>query len=589
MGKPDAASFDEATLIAPPLQSGPKPSGRAPAAESDAGITPASPVASPDIINTISRRLRRVKKRRFSPLTRRILVLNMLPLAMLIGGVFFLDQYEQELLESEISALRVQAEIVAAGLGEGATRGLSATNQRLDPELSREMVVRLVQPTGVRARLFMSTNELVADSLNLPGLGLQRIEVTELPPPHGWSPADWIDGIGDWFDSILAYRRRSYPAYSESAVQLARDYEEVVIALRGGAASAIRTDRRDRRILSVAVPVQRYKEVLGALMLSHDDATVAASLRQVRLDILKVSLVALIATVLLSLYLAGTIARPIRLLAAAAQRVRSSDGGEPTIPDLSERRDEIGDLSLALHEMTNTLWKRMGAIESFAADVAHELKNPLTSLRSAVETAARIENPEQRTKLMAIVLDDVNRLNRLISDISRASRLDAELMRADLTPIDLADLLQNMLGIYRGQALEQKVAVELITQGKPPFQVRGHEGRYSQVFANLIENALSFSPPDAKVTVTLAHDGGLVIVAVEDNGPGIPDNKLGAIFDRFYSERPAAEQFGKHSGLGLSIAKQIVETYEGSIVVANRRNTGGKVLGARFTVTLPVA
>jgi two-component system sensor histidine kinase ChvG len=513
----------------------------------------------------------------------------MLPLAMLVGGVFFLDQYEQELLESEISALRVQAEIVAAGLGEGATRGLSATNQRLDPELSREMVVRLIQPTGVRARLFMSTNDLVADSLNLPGLGLQRIEVTELPPPNGPSWTDWIGGIGGWFDSILSYRRRSYPAYSESAVQLARDYEEVQIALRGGAASAIRTDRRDRRILSVAVPVQRYKEVLGALMLSHDDATVAASLRQVRLDILKVSLVALIATVLLSLYLAGTIARPVRLLAAAAQRVRSSDGGAPTIPDLSDRNDEIGDLSLALHEMTNTLWKRMGAIESFAADVAHELKNPLTSLRSAVETAARIENPQQRARLMAIVLDDVNRLNRLISDISQASRLDAELMRVDMSPIDLGELLQSMIGIYRPQASEQKVAVELAMHGKPPFLVRGHEGRFSQVFGNLIENALSFSPPDAAVTVTLSHDGGTIVVAVEDSGPGIPENKLQAIFDRFYTERPAAEQFGKHSGLGLSIAKQIVETYDGSIVAANRTDSVGKVLGARFTVTLPAA
>ncbi len=441
----------------------------------------------------------------------------------------------------------------------------------------------------MRARLFLPTNELIADSLSLPGLGAQRIEVTELPPPRGPSWRDWFDSIGGWFDALLSYRKRDYPSYGESSVQLARDYEEVLVALRGGAASAIRTDRRDRRILSVAVPVQRYKEVLGALLLSHDDASVAASLRQVRLDILKVSLVALIATVLLSLYLAGTIARPIRLLAAAAQRVRSSDGGEPTIPDLSERRDEIGDLSLALHEMTNTLWKRMGAIESFAADVAHELKNPLTSLRSAVETASRIENPEQRAKLMAIVLDDVNRLNRLISDISRASRLDAELMRADLAPIDLGELLQSMIGIYRGQASEQKVAVELATQGKAPFLVHGHEGRYSQVFANLIENALSFSPSDAAVTVTLNHDSGSIVAVVEDSGPGIPDNKLAAIFDRFYSERPAAEQFGKHSGLGLSIAKQIVETYGGTVVAANRLDGDGKIVGARFTVTLPAA
>lgn len=557
------------------------------------GQEAASKVAPPDggapLGATARKHRRRFRKRRFSPLTRRILVLNMLPLALLIGGVFFLDQYEEELLESEISALRVQAEIVAAGLGEGATRGLAGASQRLDPELSRQMVVRLIQPTGVRARLFLPTNELIADSLNLPGLGAQHIEVNELPPPEPPSWTDGFDNIGTWFDSLLSYRRHTYPAYSESAVQLARDYEEVVVALRGGIASAIRTDRRDRRILSVAVPVQRYKEVLGALLLSHDDASIAASLRQVRLDILKVSLVAFIATVLLSLYLAGTIARPIRLLAAAAQRVRSSDDGEPTIPDLSDRRDEIGDLSLALHEMTNTLWKRMGAIESFAADVAHELKNPLTSLRSAVETAARIENPEQRAKLMAIVMDDVNRLNRLISDISLASRLDAELMRVDMSIVDLGELLDRMVGIYGVRGSDQQVAVEFVLLGKPPFRVRGHDGRFSQVFNNLIENALSFSPQGGKVAVSLARDGGTVVATVEDDGPGIPDNKLEAIFDRFYSERPVAEAFGKHSGLGLSIAKQIVETYGGSIVAANRRDPAGTTLGARFTVTLPAA
>ncbi len=239
--------------------------------------------------------------------------------------------------------------------------------------------------------------------------------------------------------------------------------------------------------------------------------------------------------------------------------------------------------------MTNALWKRMGAIESFAADVAHELKNPLTSLRSAVETAARIENPEQRAKLMAIVLDDVNRLNRLISDISQASRLDAELMRVDMLPVDLGELLENMIGVYRSQAQEQKVTVEFSTQGKPPFLVRGHDGRFSQVFRNLIENALSFSPPDGVVGVTLGRDVRTIVATIDDNGPGIPDNKLAAIFDRFYSERPAAEAFGKHSGLGLSIAKQVVETYDGSIVAANRRDSDGKILGARFTVTVPAA
>jgi len=512
----------------------------------------------------------------------------MLPLALLAGGVIFLGQYEDELIEGELSALRVQAEMVAAGLGEGATRGITANDQRIDSELARQMVVRLVQPTGVRARLFVTTGELVADSLTLPGLGAQRIETAELPPPREPSWTDVIDEIPGWFDQLLAYRR-TYPPYSESAVQIARDYQEAALALRGNTASAIRTDRRDRRILSVAVPVQRYKEVLGALMLSHDDSKVGASLRQVRLDILKVAGISLLATIMLSLYLAGTITQPVRRLAAAAARVRSNDGDKPSIPDLSDRKDEIGDLSGALREMTEALWKRMNAIERFAADVAHELKNPLTSLRSAVETAARVENVEQRNKLMGIVLDDVNRLNRLISDISDASRLDAELMRADLQPVDLQLMFEEMIDIYRGAQLQKAdVKAELVVQGKGPFRAQGHDGRLGQVFRNLLDNAISFSPQGGTITVTLSRDGGSAIVMVEDQGPGIPDNKLEAVFSRFYSERPEGERFGMHSGLGLSIARQIVETYRGTIIAANRRDERGKVCGARFTVMLPV-
>jgi len=513
----------------------------------------------------------------------------MLPLALLAGGVIFLGQYEDELIEGELSALRVQAEMVAAGLGEGATRGITANDQRIDAELSRQMVVRLVQPTGVRARLFVTTGELVADSLTLPGLGAQRIEVAELPPPSEPSWTDVIDEIPAWFDQLLAYRR-TYPPYGESAVQIARDYQEVALALRGNTASAIRTDRRDRRILSVAVPVQRYKEVLGALMLSHDDSKVGASLRQVRLDILKVAGISLIATILLSLYLAGTITQPVRRLAVAAARVRSNDGDKPAIPDLSDRKDEIGDLSGALREMTEALWKRMNAIERFAADVAHELKNPLTSLRSAVETATRVENPEKRAKLMGIVLDDVNRLNRLISDISDASRLDAELMRVDLQPVDLQTMFEEMIDIYRGAQLQKSdIKAELVVLGKGPFRALGHDGRLGQVFRNLLDNAISFSPPGGTITITLSRDGGSAIVMVEDQGPGIPDNKLEAVFSRFYSERPEGERFGTHSGLGLSIARQIVETYRGTIIAANRRDDRGKVSGARFTVMLPVA
>ena len=530
-----------------------------------------------------------LERGKFSPLTRRILALNMLPLALLAGGFTFLAQYEDALIDGELAAMRVQGEIVAAGLGESVVLGAEEADQRIEPEAARQLLVRLVQPTGVRARLFLDSGEMVADTYTLPGITPGRIQVTELPPPDQRNYFEWFDNAVHWVGNMLSLRS-AYPPYNEAMVQLARDYQEAMEALRGNKASAVRSDRGQRLILSVAVPVQRYKQVLGALMVSHDDSTIAASVREVQLDVLRIAAVALAATVLLSLYLGGTIVRPLRRLAAAAASVRSNDDDKPEIPDLTDRRDEIGDLSHALRDMTDAIWKRMDAIESFAADVAHELKNPLTSLRSAVETTLRLENPEQRAKLLQIVLDDVNRLNRLISDISEASRLDASLMRAQMVPVDLAVLLQEMVSVYRAtQADRAGVNLLFSAIGQVPFIVGGQESRLSQVFRNLLDNALSFSPADGKIFVTVQRQFDFVVASFEDEGAGIPENKRRAIFDRFYSERPAGEQFGAHSGLGLSIAKQIIEAYRGTIEATNRRDPSGKILGATFTVKLPAA
>jgi two-component system sensor histidine kinase ChvG len=345
-------------------------------------------------------------------------------------------------------------------------------------------------------------------------------------------------------------------------------------------------------ILSAAVPVQRYKQVLGALMLTRDNRAIAASLREVRYDMMVIAAAALGITVLLSLYLAGTITQPIVRLARAADEVRLARESRPEIPDLGKRGDEIGDLNDALRSMTDALWQRIGTIESFAADVAHELKNPLTSLRSAIEVAARPNlEPERRDKLMAIVFDDINRLNRLITDISDASRLDAELMRGEVKQVDLNALLSDMV-IHYAITAEQKggVEVEYRLASNPPFLAHGHDGRYGQVFRNVIDNALSFSPSGSKIVVELsrAPRGGPFTVTIDDEGPGIPQDNLESIFERFYSERPT-EHFGQHSGLGLSICRQIMETYGGSISASNRRAADGRVLGARFTVRVPAA
>jgi two-component system sensor histidine kinase ChvG len=443
----------------------------------------------------------------------------------------------------------------------------------------------------VRARLFSETGELLGDSEILSESG--RIHSAPLPPPEMRveTPERFGDQVGDWIARQMT-RADRYPEYIERASPTMRDFPEAASALRGFNASAVRIAPDGRLLLSAAVPIQRYKQVLGALMLTRDNRAIAASLREVRYDMLTIAVAALGITVLLSLYLAGTITQPVVRLARAADEIRLAKESQPQIPDLGRRGDEIGDLSDALRSMTEALWQRLNAIESFAADVAHELKNPLTSLRSAIEVAARPNlEPAQREKLMAIVLDDINRLNRLISDISDASRLDAELMRGEVKPVDLQAMLTDMVKHYASRAAQKSnVEVELRISANPPFLAHGHDGRYGQVIRNVLDNALSFSPANSKIVVELTREprGGPFVITIDDEGPGIPDDNLESIFQRFYSERPI-EHFGQHSGLGLSICRQIIETYGGSIAATNRRSDDGRVLGARFTIRVPVA
>jgi len=340
-------------------------------------------------------------------------------------------------------------------------------------------------------------------------------------------------------------------------------------------------------MFSVAIPIQRYKQVLGVVMLSTGSSEIEEELRTVRLELLRIFGVALLVTVLLSFYLAGTIARPIRRLAAAAERARGRRA-RVEIPDFTRRGDEIGDLSGSLREMTDELWQRMNAIESFAADVAHEIKNPLSSLRSAVETATRIEDPANQRRLMAIILNDVQRLDRLITDISDASRLDAELGRVEPEPINIAAMLRALADVHEAARTDNSPRLVLaIGKTDRPLIVPGIETRLSQVFRNVIGNAVSFSPPGGEIRLTARQDGRAAIVTVEDEGPGIPDEKFTAIFDRFYTERPLGEQFGTHSGLGLSISKQIVEAHRGMIWAENHKDANGGTIGARFCVRLP--
>ncbi len=549
------------------------------------GKTVEAPAAAADRRHeAAARRLRR--RRWLSPLTRRILMLNLLALALAVAGLLYLGEYRRELVEQEFASLSIEGRLFAGALAESGVVADEEGVERLAAENARDTLRRLTAISLNRARLFASSGELLVDSTRLAG---GQIEIQLLPPaPDGSLIETLAESIYDAVTGAMPGDAR-LPLYREVSNPRVPTYPEAARALAGEPARELRADGAGGLVLTVAVPVQRYRQVLGVLLLSGDGRAIEEAVRDVRFAMLQVFAVALAVSVLLSLYLAGTIARPIRRLAEAADRVRHGQRRGTAIPDFGGRRDEIGDLAGSLRDMTEALWARMDAIESFAADVAHEIKNPLTSLRSAVETAARIEDPQQQKKLMAIVLDDVQRLDRLISDISAASRLDAELSRAESEPVDIARMLRTLGEIdetTRGPD-EPRLVLDLAIHQS--LVVPGIESRLAQVLRNLIANAVSFSPPGAEIRVSAARDGRDVRVVVSDEGPGLPEGKLEAIFDRFYTERPAGEKFGTHSGLGLSISKQVVEAHGGTILATNRRDADGRVVGAQFVVTLPVA
>ncbi|HYM31431.1 MAG TPA: stimulus-sensing domain-containing protein, partial [Candidatus Cybelea sp.] len=450
----------------------------------------------------------------------------------------------------------------------------------------RQILRRLAAATDTRARLFDEEGTLVGDSRVLLAAGRNVVSRVLPPPDKPGMGLKLAEAAYNWVINLFP-SSEDLPVYEERPDQEGDDYQEVIYALGGDAASAVRLNGDGVKIISVAVPVQGLHKVLGAVLLSVDSRDIDSEVRNERLNVLKLFGIILAVTALLSAFLAGTIGRPVRHLAQAADRVRRLRGRRVSIPDFTARRDEIGDLSGALRDMTDSLYRRMDAIEAFAADVAHEIKNPLTSLRSAVETVERTNDPDKRRRLMAIIIDDVRRLDRLISDISDASRLDAELSRAESEPMDMAPLLRAMVEIYGETAGDKGPRFELRLDPSPnALVISGIESRIGQVVRNLLENAISFSPPGGTIRLSGKREYGHVSVAVEDEGPGVPENKLDAVFDRFYSERPTSETFGKHSGLGLSISRQIIEAHGGTIRAENRKDADGRILGARFVFEL---
>jgi two-component system sensor histidine kinase ChvG len=529
----------------------------------------------------------------FSSLQRRIIFFNLTGLAILVMGVMYLNQFRSGLIELRVQALRTQGEIIAIALAESSALGPGQPDY--DPVRANVVLNRLSQPTGVRARIYDRQLRLTGDSRSLSPSGTPII-VGKLPSP------DDRESTGVLLQFEAAYRRfielfrEKPPVYTEVTVAgISRD-KEVYEAARGRISHAVHVNSAGDLIVSVALPIQRFKTVLGVLVLSTEGEDVNAIVQNERIVILQVFIIATLVSVALSVLLANTIADPIRKLAEAADPSgtgpsRPVNPEQVEIPDLTYRTDEIGDLSSALMRMTAALYRRIAAIESFASDVAHEIKNPLTSLRSAVETLGYARTPEQQERLLDVIQKDVKRLDRLVTDISNASRLDAELVREHMEGFDLGALITAMAEQIRRQSEDRQVSIA-VDLPRDALIARGLEGRIAQVVTNLLDNALSFSPPGSTITITGERiQDEHIQITVEDQGPGIPDDNLSSIFERFYSERPQEEAFGNHSGLGLSISRQIIEAHGGRIWAENIRPPNARhdssAEGARFIVELP--
>ena len=558
---------------------------------------------------------------------------------MLVVGFLLLDQFRADLIEARVQSLTIQADIIAAAVSASATGDTDsitidpdkllqlapgqsvapspsdddATQFSINPALVGPFLHRLVTPTRTRARIYDSDGRLLLDSRSFSARG--AVEHSDLP--------DASERRG-FADRIVARLRSLFltstaPRAEDPWATNGLTMPEVAGALQGKTQSLVRVNHMGETIVSVGVPIQHMMATRGALLLSTQGGDIDRVITSARLAQLRFFLVLAIVMLVLSLSLANTIAEPVRRLADAAERVRRGIRSRQQIPDFTARSDEIGHLSRALRDMTQALYNRLDAIESFAADVAHELKNPLTSLRSALETLPKVNRDHSRDRLIAIMQHDVRRLDRLISDISDASRLDAELARGEAGPVDVAALLRAVVSMAQdssrgGARVELSIPVRRGKNASVDYFVLGHDSRLAQVVTNLIDNACSFSEPGGIVRVALERTSARkepegkqfvhnVVVTVDDDGPGIPPHALERIFERFYTDRPS-QGFGQNSGLGLSISRQIVEAHGGRIWACNRQAELARVpvgppehsdsdetvrhgAGARFIVELP--
>ncbi|HQT85609.1 MAG: histidine kinase [Acidiphilium sp. 37-64-53] len=532
---------------------------------------------------------------RISPLLRRILLVNALPLALIVAALLYLDQYQHGLLTAEVTALREQARIYAGALAESAVQTNAANQPTINPDLARPLLYRLIEPTpNAQALIYGNDGQVIANSRIRQGPG--GAIITE-PLPSVRPRGDFDRAVSFLYDQFLAFLPNpDIETTGANGAAAGLGWQPSVReALRltsakpdHQAAPFIRRAPDGRLLVTVAEPIIRSKQSVGVVLLTREATEVDRAVFAIRVSILGLFVLALVLTVLLSAYLARTIATPLLRLAVSASRLREGRAAlaEPVPPAIAARQDEIGTLARALADSAHALWARMDAIERFAADVAHEIKNPLSSIRSAIETIRRMDDPVRAARLFDIIAQDVQRLDRLISDISDSSRLDSEMSRTAMEPVDLAPILSALAEIHDATRKDNDPVLVLDAPASG-LTIRGAESRLVQVLRNLIGNAVSFSPQNGKIWLRGRETGNIIEIAVEDEGPGIPDAKLNDVFDRFYSERPQTESFGSHSGLGLSISRQIVEAHRGRITAENRRNSTNTITGARFVIRIP--
>ncbi|WP_343520867.1 ATP-binding protein [Sphingomonas sp.] len=496
-------------------------------------------------------------------LTPRILAVNIFALAMLAGGFFYLDSFRARIVDDKVEQAGREARLIAQAVA------------MTPPDDRNALVLRIANEAGLRIRLYDHSGRVRLDTK---ALGLHNIVLRD-PDKDPWNQtaARILDAI---IDTVAGADRA--PQFRERALDKGLDWPDLATALRTGEASASVWRAPDRTPVITAAASYGPE---GAVFTTDNAREITQTVRIERFRLGVVLAVVMGLSIFLSLFLARTIVRPLRRLARAAVRVRLGRAREVVVPRLPERRDEIGHLARSLSDMSQALRARIDATEAFAADLAHELKNPLASLRSAVDGLANVRDPELQERLLAIVRDDVHRLDRLISDISEASRLDAQLSRAKFESVDIVAMLDGLIAQRGERGIAREVRLRFDQPMGPIPRVMGEGARLERVFENLIDNAISFSPEGGLVTLSVATVDDRLEVRVEDEGPGVPEEAREAVFRRFHSVRPDAEAFGQHSGLGLAIARTIVEGHQGTIGVESRED---RMRGARFFVRLPL-